>query len=80
MVHQGLIWQSQGRDIDGRERIDAGLAELTSAVVVVSRSQTGQDLILPSRESTVTLDGALKDLTLPNYAYDPFFLRGESPG
>jgi hypothetical protein len=76
LVHHGLSLSSQGDDAAGEEKIKQGIAELTSAVVVVSRSSTtGEELSLPS--PTGHVDEELVSLTLASYAYDPFFLRGE---
>ena len=76
LVHHGLSLSAQGDDAGGQEKIQQGMAELTSAVVVVSRSSTtGEELSLPS--PTGHVDEELVPLTLPSYAYDPFFLRGE---
>ena len=77
LVHQGLVLLSQSTDEDaGRERTQQGLAELTSAVVGVSRSNsTGEELAMPAANGEVDIE--LQELILPSHAYDPFFLRGQ---
>lgn len=75
LVHHGLSLSAQGDPETGDEKIKQGIGELTSAVVVVSRNATtGEELSLPS--PTGHVEEELVPLTLPSYAYDPFFLRG----
>lgn len=74
LVHYGLMLSGQGDEIKGNEKTRQGLGELTSAVVVVSRNSSGDELTLPSPNGTI--DDALVDMTMTPHAYDPFFLRG----
>ena len=79
LVHQGLVMQSKNSEQEAKERMKQGLSELTSAVSVVSRSSsTGEELAMPELNGRVDVE--LQELTLPSYAYDPFFLRGRWPG
>jgi hypothetical protein len=77
LVHQGLYFQGPGHDQegDGKKKVDQGLSELTSAVMVVSRSRTGEDLAVPGEAGNET-DPDVQKVTMPHHAYDPFFLRG----
>lgn len=74
LVHQGLDLSAQDSDWEGKEKIKQGLAELNSAVAVVSRSPRGDELALPSIDGKVEKE--LEGLQMESTAYDPFFLRG----
>lgn len=76
LVHWGLTLQAKGSAELGQEKVEQGIRELTSAVVVVSRhTTTGDELTMPSPDGTVYDE--LAAMTLSSQAYDPFFLRGE---
>lgn len=77
LVHLGLSLQARGEDDAGEGKLEQGLNELTSAVVVVSRTAAGDELAIP--DPSTAMVPSLQEMMIPSYAYDPFFLRGEYP-